>query len=166
MSTVELRHSGALGPAASGDARDAAVTRSSRTAITLIGALLALLLYASFAHGAASLGAGARIQVAVAAAAALVAGAAIWTGTLRFAAPRLAVAGVVLLAAFAAWTGVTLAWSVAADQTWIQLNRALTYLAVLVLAIIAGSSHARSVELIAKGFATVALAVTVYALGV
>jgi O-antigen ligase len=39
-------------------------------------------------------------------------------------------------------------------------------LAVLVLAIIAGSSHARSVELIAKGFATVALAVTVYALGV
>ena len=40
-----------------------------------------------------------------------------------------------LLAAFALWSGVTLAWSVAPDQTWAECNRAIGYVLVLVLAI-------------------------------
>jgi hypothetical protein len=132
--------------------------------VALIAALLAGLLFAAFAHGAAGLTASARLQAAVALVAALAAGCWLWNGTLRLAAPRLAIAGVSLLTGFAVWSGITLGWSVAPDQTWLELNRALTYVVVLCLAIAAGASHARSIELVAKGFTAVATAVSIYAL--
>ncbi|MBV9309881.1 MAG: O-antigen ligase family protein, partial [Solirubrobacterales bacterium] len=64
-----------------------------------------------------------------------------------------------------AWSGVTLIWSVTPDQTWTEVNRALTYALVLVVAIAAGSSHERSRELIAAGALGAVLVVTLYALG-
>ncbi len=127
--------------------------------------LLLVVLYAAFDHGAAGVAAGARIQTALAALAALACGGLLWTGSLRFAAPRAAVVGLALLVAFACWSGVTVAWSVAPDQTWLELNRAITYVLVLALAIVVGASHGRSIELAAKGFVAVALALAVYGIG-
>jgi hypothetical protein len=67
--------------------------------------------------------------------------------------------------AFAVWGGITLLWSVAPNQTWLELNRDLAYVLVLALAIGAGASHRRPLERIATGYLLVALVVTAYALG-
>ncbi|HLY36226.1 MAG TPA: O-antigen ligase family protein, partial [Candidatus Limnocylindria bacterium] len=76
-----------------------------------------------------------------------------------------ALTGAVLFGLFAAWSAVTLLWSVAPNQTWLELNRELGYLIVLLLAIALGSSHARAVEWLCHGFLAAALLVTAYALG-
>jgi hypothetical protein len=128
-------------------------------------ALLILVLYAAFDHGAVALSVDTRIEVALAAIAALAAGAWLALGTLRFSASRSVVAGTALLAALACWCGVTVLWSVAPDQTWIELNRALAYVIVLCLAVAVGASYERGVPLVANGFLAIALAVTLYALG-
>jgi hypothetical protein len=136
-----------------------------RLPLMIAGALLLVVLYAAFDHGAVALPVDARLQIVIAVIAAI--GAAGWlaAGTIRLSAPRIAFGGVALLAAFALWSGVTLIWSVSPDQTWIELNRAVTYVIVVCLGIAIGASHARAVELSAKGFLAVALAVTAYALG-
>jgi hypothetical protein len=162
MSTVQLVHSGTAAPAAAHASTDA---RSSRAPAALGTALLLLILYSAFSHGAVALAADARLQVAVAGVAAIAGGAWLWSGTLRFSAPRLAYAGLGLLAAFAAWSGVSVLWSVAADQTWIELNRVLAYVIVLCLALVLGASHERAAPLMAKGFLLVALVLTGYGLG-
>ncbi|HEY2771597.1 MAG TPA: O-antigen ligase family protein [Solirubrobacteraceae bacterium] len=108
---------------------------------------------------------GARIEVGLAVVAVLAAIAGLWFGTLRLAAPRLALAGLALLTAFAAWSGVTVLWSVAPDQTWIEVNRALTYVIVLSLAIALGASDPRARDWVVRGFVGVSLAVAAYALG-
>jgi hypothetical protein len=128
-------------------------------------ALLAAIAYAAAAHGATSSAAQQRLQIGLALVAAFAAGAWLWTGTLRLAAPRLATAGTVLLGAFAIWSGITLLWSVAPDQTWIELNRTIAYVLVLCLAIALGASYARAVQVIATGFWVIALAISCYGLG-
>ncbi len=128
-------------------------------------ALLALVLYAAFDHGAVSPAVNARIELGATALAVVALVPWVWTGTLRIAAPRTAAIAVGLLAAFAIWSGITMLWSVAPDQTWSEVNRVATYVLVLTLAIAIGSSHARGLELIVLGFVLVALAVTAYALG-
>jgi hypothetical protein len=152
-------------PGRGGFARSRASARAPSAAVGLSAALTLLLLYAAFDHGVASVAAGARIQVAVAAIAAVGAAGLVWTGTLRLAAPRRALLALGLLTSFAVWSALTLAWSVAPEETWIELNRAITYLIVLALGITAGASHTRSIELTAKGFLAVALAVALYGLG-
>lgn len=129
------------------------------------GALLAVILYAAFDHGAVSGAVNTHVELAVTALSVIGLVPWLWTGTLRVTAPRSAAFAVALLAAFAIWSGITVFWSVAPDQTWIELNRATTDLLVLGLAIAIGSSYARALELIVLGFVLAALAVTVYALG-
>jgi hypothetical protein len=136
------------------------------TAAGVVAALLMLLLlYAAYDHGAAGLNAGARLQTVAAALAALVAAGVLWTGSLRIAAPRRAVLAIALLAGFALWSAVTLAWSVSPDATWTEFNRVLTYLLVLGVAVAVGASHTEAIALVARGFLLVALAVAVYGLG-
>ncbi len=160
MSTVPLAH-----PGSRPGGVVAVPARSARAPVALAGALLAIMLYAAFAHGAISTSTDAQIQVAVAVVAAIAGAVGLWSRALSFSAPRLCLAGVGLLALFAAWSGVTVLWSVAPDQTWLELNRAITYVIVLCLAIALGASDPRSVMWIAEGFLGVAVAVTVYALG-
>jgi O-Antigen ligase len=130
----------------------------------LLIALLVLTLFAAFAHGAVQSPAEARLQVAIAAVAAAAGGALLWRGNLRLAMPRMAWTGVGLLGAFAIWSGISLAWSVLPNGTWIELNREIAYVIVLVLAIAVGSSTRRAAELAADGFLVVSFAVAVYAL--
>jgi tetratricopeptide (TPR) repeat protein len=165
MSTFDLTPAGAPGPRPRARQRALGTVRSLTAPGALTGALLLLVLYAAFSHGAVQSAAEARLQVAVAAVAAIAGGAWLWSGTLRVSAPRMAWVGVALLAGFTLWSGLSVAWSVAPNQTWIELNRSLTYLIVLGLAISAGASSARATEYVALGFFAVSLAVTGYALG-
>ena len=52
---------------------------------------------------------------------------------------RAGLALLLLLAAYALWSGVTIAWSVAPDRSWDAVNRTLVYLAFLALGVVAGS---------------------------
>lgn len=137
----------------------------SRAPSALIAGLLLVVLYAAFAHGASSDPAEARVQIGLSVVAALAGIPLFWHGTLRLRAHRAGAAGAMLLAAFAAWNGLTLLWSVAPNQTWLELNRELAYVLVLVLAIVAGASHRRPLQTIATGYLLVALVITAYALG-
>ena len=128
-------------------------------------ALLATILYSAFAHGAVTRSSATAVELVVAGLSAVGALGWLWLGTLRLSAPRATVAGVALLAGFACWSGVSVLWSINPDQTWIEVNRALTYMLVAGLGIALGASHTRAVELVARGFVLAALAVTAYALG-
>jgi O-Antigen ligase len=165
MSTGQLIETSGSLPGAGSDTRRARSHAAPRTPGLIAAALLLVILYAAFDHGAVGLSVDTRLEVALAALA--VFGAAAWliSGTIRLSASRTAAAGVVLLAAFACWCGITVFWSVAPDQTWIELNRAISYVLVLCLAIAIGASDERAAPILAKGFFAIALAVTVYALG-
>jgi O-Antigen ligase len=163
MSRARLERLGAHGPVAPSGARhEAHVAPASRMSAALAGALLLICLYAAFAHGAVASADEQRVQLGVA----VVAAAAwLWSGTLRLRAPAVVWTGVALLAGFAFWSGLTLLWSVAPDQTWSECNRAITYAIVLCLAITVGASHPRAVAIVARGLLVVCLAVTAYGLG-
>jgi hypothetical protein len=160
MSTVQIARPGSFEACG----QRSAAARAPRAGPVLLVALMALLLYAAFDHGAGGVSAGARLQVATSALAAAAVAAWLWTGTMRVAAPRTAVAAVGSLTAFAVWSGVTILWSVAPDQTWVELNRALTYVLVLGIAIVAGASSARSFQIASWGGVAIVAAVAVYAL--
>jgi hypothetical protein len=162
VSTLPLIYSDAR---AGGKAPPAAPKPAQKAPLALAAALLLVIVYAAFAHGAVSLTGSARIEVALAAITAVAGAAWLWTGGLRLAAPPAAAAGACLLAAFAVWSGITLLWSVAPDQTWSELNRAIGYVLVLCLAFALGASYRGAVELVARGFVAVALAVSIYGLG-
>ncbi len=127
--------------------------------------LLAAIAFAAFAHGATAPSDEGPLQAGLAAAAAgLAASVLIGRGLVPRAAP-LAWAGIAALTGFAVWSGISLAWSVAPDRTWIELNRALEYLLVLMLGVVAGSASPRAAARLAVGYLGIALAVALYALG-
>ncbi len=112
-----------------------------RRAASAVGSLLALLL-------AAGLFFGSSIWVA---AAALAAAAALGTAGLLGRLP-LARAGVFLvgsLLGLAAWSGVSVAWSVTPDRSWDELNRLLVYAAFALLGVVLGSLGPRACRIAA-----------------
>ena len=132
------------------------------TAIAL--AVLGVLAYAAFARGATALPDSTWTEVALAAVA-LVAAVA-WAGSgPRVAASRTGVAGLALLAAFAAWSGLSLLWTVAPQDTWLSTNEALGYALAVALGIGLGATRDRPVALVAVGWLVVGAAVALYALG-
>jgi hypothetical protein len=135
-----------------------------RTGPLVLGAVVAVLAYAVFAHGAAANPDAARLQVVLAGLALVVVGAWATWSRLRVAAPPAAWAGLGLLAGFAAWSGLSLAWSVAPSGTWTQLNRTIAYVLVVGLALVAGAWYGRAVTRLAYAYAGLALAVALYAL--
>ncbi|HYF28649.1 MAG TPA: O-antigen ligase family protein [Baekduia sp.] len=144
-------------------ARPAADRRDARRASALVVALLLACLYAAFADGGVGLPEETRVQVALAAIG--VWAAALWlaAGSLRLVAPRLAWIGVGLLVAFAAWSALSLFWSIQPDRTWQAANRTLAYALVVVLALAAGASAPRAIERVAVGWLLVAVLVATYA---
>jgi hypothetical protein len=147
---------------------DGIVVRRKRTpvpATALVGALLALVTFAAFAHGATHVRSEGPLQAGLALVFVIAAAVWLWHGSLPLSAPAAAWAGFALLAAFAVWTGITLAWSVAPDRTWIELNRSIAYVLVVLLAFAAGSWHTRALEQVAIGYLCVAVVVALYALG-
>jgi O-Antigen ligase len=131
----------------------------------LLVALVALLAYAAFAHGAARQPGEAWLEAALAALALAAAASALFGRAGRLRAPRAAWWGVGLLALFAAWSGISLAWSIAPDRTGEELNRAIAYALAAGIAIAIGTSVPRAIERFAAGWLLVATAVALYALG-
>ncbi|MGH3994071.1 MAG: hypothetical protein ACRDSN_16625, partial [Pseudonocardiaceae bacterium] len=86
-------------------------------------------------------------------------------GALRFEASGRAVAGIGLLGGFAAWSALSITWSVAPDETWLEVNRAIAYALVAAMGVALGSSLPRAVERVALGYLAVATLVALYALG-
>ena len=131
----------------------------------LLAAGLALaLLYAAFASGAIRVPDESRLQLIVAAVA-LPTLAATLFGALRFEVSGRALAGLGLLAGFAGWSALSIAWSVAPDETWLEVNRTVAYLLVAAMAMALGSSLPRAVERVALGYLAIATLVALYALG-
>jgi hypothetical protein len=158
-----------------------------RGRLALLAALVAALLYAAFAAGAARQPGEAWFEVAVAALALFAVASALLgdeaaqsglrpegpasgghvaaSGTLgRAGVPRAAWWGVGLLAGFAAFSGLSILWSVTPDRSWEELNRALAYALVAGLGVLLGASVERAIERLALGWLAVAAVVAVYAL--
>lgn len=135
-------------------------------------ATLALLAYAALAGGAISARDEWRLQVGAAAVAAVAAAGLLFAQrgpgrapAIRAAATPAGWAGLGLLALFAVWNGVTLAWSIAPEETWLDVNRMLAYALVAALGLVVGSSLPRAAERATLAFLALAALVALYALG-
>lgn len=141
------------------------LSRTPRSGAALLAALVAVCAYAVFAHGAVGLPEEPRLQIGLALVGVGAAVGLLLTRTLTLRAPAEAWVGIGLLAGFAVWCGVTLLWSVAPERTWAQVNRAVAYSLVVVLAITVASSMPRAITRFAYGWLLVAVACALYALG-
>src|SRR5687768_11498967 len=84
----------------------------------LLAVLVAVAVYAAFAGGATAIPESSRVQVVLVALAAFsLAG--VCLGRLRADAPPMVWAGIGLLGALAIWSGVSIEWSIAPDETWL-----------------------------------------------
>lgn len=157
-------------PTPAGPSADAPTTRvrvrpqRPPSAIVLLVALLGAAGYAAFAGGAVRLPEETWLQVGLALLAILAAAAWLGPGSLRPAASPYAIAGLVGLVLFAAWTGASLLWSVAPADTWVEVNRALAYALVVAVALAAGSTAPRAIGRVAGGYLVIATAVALWAL--
>ncbi|MFL5843339.1 MAG: O-antigen ligase family protein [Solirubrobacteraceae bacterium] len=82
----------------------------------------------------------------------------------RARAPRGAWIGVVALALFVAWTGLSITWSIAPDRSWAEFNRVLAYVLLTGVGVLLGAALPRAVERFAAGFLVVVSVVALYAL--
>src|SRR5947207_12724207 len=123
MATTEL----AVEPRVPAAARARPAPVGDRAATVVLAVLVAACAYAAFARGAIDLRAEARVQALLALTGLAVAALALGAGRLV---PRTGRAGwtaVAALAGFAAWCGLSLAWSVTPDLSWAETNRAIAY---------------------------------------
>jgi hypothetical protein len=138
---------------------------SSRAPRALLAALAAVVLYAAFADGATTMPRESWVQLGLLLLAGGAAVRALYAGDLRPSAAPGAWLAVGLLAAHAVWSGVTILWSVAPDRSWVELNRGLAYVVMLLLGMAVGSSLPRAAERAVQAFGVVAVLVALYALG-
>src|SRR4051794_37674803 len=136
----------------------------ARAPVALGAALAIAIAYAAFANGAVGLADESRLQVAIAAVATASVAALIFGRGLVARLPRRAWIGLALLVGFAAWTGLSILWSIAPDESWVELNRAISYALVAGLGLVLGASLPRAAERVALGYLGIATAAAVYAL--
>ena len=77
---------------------------------------------------------------------------------------RAGVALALLLAAWVAWIGLTIAWSIEPDRSWSVFNRGLAYLALFGLGAVAAAAARRAPQLAAGALALIVAAAVVWAL--
>ena len=87
-------------------------------------ALVGIVAWAKFSQGATSLENEAGLQIVLCTAALVTLAGLLFSPRVRLRAPASALVGLGLLVLFAAWSGWSIAWSIApADLSWVQLNR-------------------------------------------
>ena len=132
----------------------------------LLAAALALATtYAGFASGATRYPQETRLELLLVLAAL---GAVLsWAGGggIRWRASRAATVGLALLVLLAAWSALSLLWSITPDRTWLEANRAIAYALVVALALAVGASDPRAVERITVLLLASATLVALYAFG-
>jgi len=104
-----------------------------------------------------------RFEVAVAAIGLLCA-LALAAGAIRPVRMPLAWGGVVLLAGFAAWCALSIGWSVLPDASWIAANRALAYVVIAAIALLAAATVPNAAALTALGLFAAGMLVALFAL--
>jgi O-Antigen ligase len=129
----------------------------------LAAALGIAVLYAAVANGSINIPDETRLQVGVAVVSLLAIAALLFGSQLRFVPDGRARIGLWLLAGFAAWSALSLTWSIAPDETWVEVNRAIAYTLVVLLAIVLGSSLPRAAERVAIGYLVIATLISLYA---
>ncbi|MFL5867021.1 MAG: hypothetical protein ACJ766_07980, partial [Thermoleophilaceae bacterium] len=140
--------------------------RARATPPALLGAALAIAaVYAAFANGAIEIPDETRLQVGIAAVSILTIGGLTFGRGLRATAHPAAYAGIAALAGFAIWCAISLAWSITADDSWLEFNRALSYALVAGLGLVLGASLPRAAQKVALGWLAIATVVALYALG-
>ncbi len=143
--------------------RAAAVAAAPGYAGWLMAFLLAACAYAAFANGAIAGDDEARLQVGVAATV-VFGGIGLGAGALAWGRAPLAWCGAALVALFALWSALSLDWSVAPDDTWLAVNRAVTYAAVIGLALVAGAAIRFAPRIVAIAIPLLVLPVALFAL--
>jgi hypothetical protein len=132
-----------------------------RSAIGAVALAAALIAVAFVGKGGTELGRLVSVEIGLTLLSGLVLAAAVVLGG----APRLygvgAVAGFALLALV---TGISIGWSLAPDETWIEANRTLAYLFVFTAAVAAGNLLPGSLRAVLAGVTVAALAIVAYAL--
>ena len=123
------------------------------------------MLYAAFANGSIGIPEESRLQVAVALISLATLGALLYGSGLRVQASPAAGWGVALLVAFAGWAALSITWSIAPDESWLEANRALSYALVAGLGIVLGSSLPRAAERVGLALLAIATVIALYALG-
>ena len=132
----------------------------------LLGLALAVaVLYAAFANGSIGIPEESRLQVAVALISLAALGALLYGSGLRVRASPGAGWGVALLVAFAGWAALSITWSIAPDESWLEANRALAYALVVALGMVLGSSLPRAAERVGLALLAIATVIALYALG-
>src|SRR4051812_16779443 len=132
----------------------------------LLGAALAIAAgYAAFANGAIGIPDETRLQVGVAGTAILTIAALLFGRSLRATARSPAYPGLALLGGFAAWCAISLIWSIAPDESWLEFNRAFAYMLVAGLGLTLGASLPRAAQKAALAWLAIATVVALYALG-
>ncbi|HEY1359520.1 MAG TPA: O-antigen ligase family protein [Thermoleophilaceae bacterium] len=133
--------------------------------VLLGAAVFVAAVYAAFANGAIGIPDETRLQVGVAGIAILTIAALLFGSSLRAAARAPAYAGLALLGAFAAWCAISLTWSIQPDQSWLEFNRAFSYMLVAGLGLVLGASLPQAPRRAAVGWLVIATVVALYALG-
>ncbi len=130
-----------------------------------LGAGLAIaVVYALFASGAIDIPEETRLQIGIALLSLGALAGILFGRGLRVTGVPGAGLGIALLAGFAAWSALSIAWSISPDQSWLFANRAVAYTLVALLALALGSSLPRAQERVAVGFLGIATFVALYAL--
>ncbi len=131
----------------------------------LLVAFTACLVYACFASGATALPQESWLELALAAIATVAAGVWLYGTGIALRASPLAVAGIALLLLFAAWAAASIAYSVAPDRSWAEVNRVIAFALTALIGVFIGSSLPRAAERVGLALALAALPVALYALG-
>ena len=130
----------------------------------MLAGLLAVAAYAAFSGGATTIPESSRVQIALFALGALTFAAAC-LGRLRAGAPRDVWLAVALLGGLALWSGISIGWSVAPDESWLTANNVAAYALACAGAVVVACSFARAARATALGVAALALLVALWALG-
>ncbi|MEA2172016.1 MAG: hypothetical protein QOF76_5316 [Solirubrobacteraceae bacterium] len=131
----------------------------------LLLAVVACYVGACFAGGGQSLTQQRWVDTGLALCATGAAGAWLYARGLSLRPSWLGVAGVVGLVGFAAWSAISIGWSVAPDRSWSEANRSLGFAFVVFAGLVIGSSLPRAAERVGIALAVGTLPVALYALG-
>ncbi|HYI37490.1 MAG TPA: O-antigen ligase family protein, partial [Thermoleophilaceae bacterium] len=132
----------------------------------LLGVALAIaVIYAAFANGSIGIPEESRLQVAVALLSLATLAGLLYGSGLRVNASPAAGWGVLALVGFAGWAALSITWSVAPDESWLEANRALAYALVAGLGVVLGSSLPRAAERVGLAVLAIATLIAAYALG-
>ncbi len=131
----------------------------------LLVAFTASLVYACFASGATALPQESWLELALAVIATVAAGVWLYGSGIALRASPLGIAGIGLLVLFAAWAAASIAYSVAPDRSWAEVNRVIAFALTALIGVFIGSSLPRAAERVGLALAVAALPVALYALG-